>query len=472
MVLLPMLSLGQDVQPKKATQPEAKVAKKVAMGLQPDLLRGPYLQIATANGITVRWRTSTFDRSRVKYGTSPGQLNQHTDDSTLVAEHIVRLEGLKPRTKYYYSIGNLADTTLQGDAANYFYTLPEKGYDGLVRIGAFGDCGNNSLNQRNVKREALAYIKDKPMDAWILLGDNAYSDGTDAEFQSKFFNIYKDDLLKNYPLFPSPGNHDYHDFNSSSAKDQYKIAYFQNFSVPKDGEAGGVASKTKSFYSFDVGNVHFLSLDSYGPDNTGKHIYDTMGEQAEWVKKDLKENKSKWVVAYWHHPPYTMGSHNSDTETLLVKIRENFIKILEDEGVDLILCGHSHVYERSKLLKGYYGMEADFNAEKFELNHSTALYDGTKNSAPYLKKSADNKGTVYVVSGSAGALGGHKETWPHNAMYYANNEVGGSVMIEAEGNRFNLKWVCADGKIRDSFTIMKDVSKAQEKILNQDKMLK
>ena len=117
-------------------------------------------------------------------------------------------------------------------------------------------------------------------------------------------------------------------------------------------------------------------------------------------------------------------------------------------------------------------MKADFIAEKFELNHSTALYDGTKNSAPYLKKSADNKGTVYVVSGSAGALGGHKETWPHNAMYYANNEVGGSVMIEAEGNRFNLKWVCADGKIRDSFTIMKDVSKAQEKILNQDKMLK
>lgn len=167
-----------------------------------------------------------------------------------------------------------------------------------------------------------------------------------------------------------------------------------------------------------------------------------------------------------------MGSHNSDTESLLVKIRENFIKILEDEGVDLILCGHSHVYERSKLMKGYYGKEADFDATKYNLSNSTALYDGSKNSAPYLKSKTNTKGTVYVVSGSAGAQGGHKETWPHDAMYYSNNEVGGAVMLEIQGNQLDLKWIQSDGKIGDHFTMMKDVSKADEKLLKQDKKLK
>jgi 3',5'-cyclic AMP phosphodiesterase CpdA len=468
-LLFPLLSFGQEVQP--ATKPVAK-KKGPLMGIQADLLRGPYLQIATPTSMTVRWRTNVYDRSRVKYGLASDKLDMQTDDSTLVNEHIVTLKGLKPSTKYFYTVGNLADTTLQGDEDNYFYTFPETGSTELLRIAGFGDCGNNSINQRSVRDQVISYLGDKYLNAWILMGDNAYSDGTDAEFQAKFFNLYKDNLLKKYPLYPVPGNHDYHDFNSSHATDQNKIAYYQNFSLPTQAEAGGVASNTESYYSYDIGNVHFLALDSYGPDKKGTHIYDQMGEQVEWVKKDLAANQNKqWVVAYWHHPPYTMGSHDSDKESLLVKIRENFIKTLEDGGVDLVLCGHSHVYERTKLIKGYYGKEADYDSKKYEISSSTALYDGSKNSAPYLKSKTNTDGTVYVVSGSAGALGGHKETYPHNAMYYSNNEVGGAVMLEVEGNRLDLKWICSDGKIGDHFTMMKDVKKEEEKILKQDKTL-
>lgn len=468
-LFIPLLSIAQETQPARKPAPKKKGP---LMGIQADLLRGPYLQMATPTSMTVRWRTNVYDRSRVKYGLTSDNLDMFADDSTLVNEHILTLKGLKPSTKYYYTVGNLADTTLQGNEDNYFYTFPETGSEQLIRIAGFGDCGNNSINQRAVRDQVVNYLGDKYLNAWILMGDNAYSDGTDAEFQAKFFNLYKDNLLKKYPLYPVPGNHDYHDFNSSSADDQNKIAYYQNFSLPMNGEAGGLPSNTESYYSYDLGNVHFLALDSYGPDKKGTHIFDQSGEQAEWVRKDLQANRNKkWVVAYWHHPPYTMGSHDSDRESLLVKIRENFIKILEDGGVDLILCGHSHVYERTKLIKGYYGKEADFDSKKHELSTSTALYDGSKNSAPYLKSKTNTDGTVYVVSGSAGALGGHKETYPHNAMYYSNNEVGGAVMLEVEGNRLDLKWICSDGKIGDHFTMMKDVSKADEKILKQDKML-
>ena len=166
-----------------------------------------------------------------------------------------------------------------------------------------------------------------------------------------------------------------------------------------------------------------------------------------------------------------MGSHDSDTEDVLIAIRENFIKVLEENGVDLVLCGHSHVYERSRMMKGHYGKEAEFDSAKHNLSTSSGLYDGSKNSAPYLKSKDNPNGTVYVVSGSAGQLGGHKPSWPHEAMYYSNNETGGAVMLEVQGNRLDLKWICADGQILDKFTMMKDVSKKDERILNKDKKL-
>ena len=210
------------------------------MGVQPELLREPYLQMGGSTTMTIRWRTNVYDRSRVKYGFTPTQLNLVKDDSTLVSEHEIKLSGLKPMTKYYYSIGGIADTILQGNSDNYFYTLPDNDSEELIRVAGFGDCGNNSPNQKLVRDQVEQYIKTNPLNAWILMGDNAYADGTDAEFQAKFFNIYKNDLLKHIPLYPVPGNHDYHDFASASAKDQNKMAYYQNFTVPKNGELGGL----------------------------------------------------------------------------------------------------------------------------------------------------------------------------------------------------------------------------------------
>ena len=76
---------------------------------------------------------------------------------------------------------------------------------------------------------------------------------------------------------------------------------------------------------------------------------------ATWLRNDLAATAQTWLLAFWHHPPYTKGSHNSDTETELVQMRQNILPILEDYGVDLVLTGHSHSYERSFLLDGHYG---------------------------------------------------------------------------------------------------------------------
>jgi len=434
----------------------ANAAQWKATG-KPQLIRGPYLQVATPTSIIIRWRTDVSSRSRVSFGTDPQKFDRTVSDVKLVTEHQAQLTGLKPATKYYYSIGALKDT-IEGSKDNYFVTLPVAGTQDTYRIGVFGDCGYLSVRQANVRDQFIKYLGDNYMNAWLLLGDNAYNDGTDAEYQAKFFNVYRE-LLKKYPVFPAPGNHDYHDadFTAEYAQNNHTTAYYQNFSMPVNGESGGVPSHNPAFYSFDIGNIHFLSLDSYGKEESQFFLYDTTGPQMQWVKKDLEANKNKqWIIAFTHFPPYSMTTHNSDTESGLYKIRENVVPILERFGVDLLICGHSHGYERSRLLNGYYGKEADFN-EKYNVSNATGLYDGGKNSEPYIKNSAS--GTMYIVSGSCSYVGKADPAFPHDAMYYSNDKNLGAGMLEVNGNRLDFKWICEDGVIRDQFTMMKDVNK-------------
>jgi acid phosphatase type 7 len=461
--LLILLALATGLQRAKAQKPEKensgkeKKDKDDPITVLPALVRGPYLQQATPKSIMIRWRTDALSRSRVYFGSDTGRLAQVVTDSALVTEHKVMLTGLQPYTKYFYTIGDIKNK-LQGDAGNYFYTLPSHGDTGTYRIAAFGDCGNNSINQREVRDQLLRYIGDNYLNAWLLIGDNTYPDGTDAEFQANYFNIYKENLLKRYPLFPAPGNHDYHDieFSAAVAQQTHEIAYYQDFSMPESGESGGVASHTPEYYSFDIGNIHFLSLDSYGKADR-KRMSDTTGPQMEWIKKDLEAaGDAQWVIAYWHHPPYTMGSHNSDMETELVDIREKFLPVLERYGVDIVLGGHSHDYERSRMMYGYYGDNNAFDSARFNISQSSGTASGILRDGPYVKHNLHDKGTVYVVSGSSGKLGGMQKNFPHKAMYYSDAVHGGVSYIEVHGRQLTFKWICADGVIRDQFTMVKN----------------
>ena len=128
----------------------------------------------------------------------------------------------------------------------------------------------------------------------------------------------------------------------------------------------------------DLAKLQFVSLDSYGQES-GLRLYDTLqNAQVNWLKQDLAANTQKWTILYWHHPPFTMGSHNSDIEPELINIRQNLLPIIEKYKVDMILCGHSHTYERSKLMKGYFGFEANFN-QIYNQSTSSGKYDGITN---------------------------------------------------------------------------------------------
>lgn len=68
---------------------------------------------------------------------------------------------------------------------------------------------------------------------------------------------------------------------------------------------------------------------------------------ARWLVRDLEATQAHWIVGFWHHPPYSKGSHDCDRDIEMVEMREWIMPILENGGVDLVLSGHSHLYERS-----------------------------------------------------------------------------------------------------------------------------
>ncbi len=421
------------------------------------ITRGPYLQKATPTSMLVRWYTDDPEDSEVKYGTDPGNLLESVIVPEITNSHSVLLTGLTPFTKYYYSVGN-STAILQSGLENYFLTSPLPYSEGKYTFWAIGDMGDNSARQRNVRDRFNAYMGNNITNGWLLLGDNAYDNGTEQVYTSKFFEIYQTNIMRKSPLWPATGNHEY--ANSVARQIDQNIPYFGIFDLPTNGEAGGVPSNSEAYYSYDYGNIHFIALDSYIIENGTSRLYDVSGPQVQWLEQDLAANDKKWTIVYFHHPPYTKGSHNSDTESELRLIRENVLPILEQYDVDLVLSGHSHTYERSKLMKGHFGLESTFNPAIHHLSQSSGKYDGTTNSCIYTKDSPDLVGgTVYAVVGSSGRLDPGQPDFPHNAMYYGSQTNGGSLILEIEENRMDGKWLSDDGIIRDNFTIMKKVNK-------------
>ncbi len=405
--------------------------------------RGPYLQSGTTTGVIVRWRTNNSINSRVRYGTDPASLTLFADVTAPSTEHVVPLAGLAPDTTYYYSVGTtagpLAPTTV--DATYRFRTAPPAGTARPFRFWVIGDSGTATTNQASVRDKFVAYTGARDPDAWLMLGDNAYSNGTDTDYQNGVFNMYPAQLRK-WILWSCYGNHDSYSANSSTQSGPY----YDLFSFPKNGEAGGVASGSESYYSFNYGNVHFISLDAMD-----SAFRSPSGAQMTWLQQDLAAVTQPWIIVFWHHPPYSKGSHDSDTEIELMEMRANFLPVLEQAGVDLVLGGHSHSYERSFLIDGHYGDSTTWSATYCKDCGSGRPAGTGAYKKPTLGK-APHEGAVYAVAGSSGQTSGGLLN--HPAMYISLNTLG-SMVIDVNGGRLDATFLTGAGTVADSFTLLK-----------------
>ena len=399
----------------------------------PNLTRGPYLQNATTNSVVVRWRTDVATDSRVNFGLESTNLDQSVSNATLTTEHSLTISNLSADTKYFYAI--VAGTnTLVADTNFFFTTLPPIGMSKSTRLWVIGDCGTANANARAVRDAYLRFTSTNgPADISLMLGDNAYNSGLDTEYQAAVFDMYPT-VLRNKVLWSTIGNHET-DQQTSIAN----FPYLDIYTLPQNGEAGGLPSGTERYYSFDYADIHFVCLDAMTSSRA------TNGPMATWLRDDLAATTQRWIIAFWHHPPYSRGNHNSDLESHLIQMRQNMLPILESYGADLVLCGHSHAYERSYFLHGYYGLSGTLTAE-MKVDAGDGREEGT---GAYTKSSA--VGTAYIVAGNAGQITGG--SLDHPAMFLSLNELG-SLVIDVNSNRLDVQMV-GPTAVRDHYTIVK-----------------
>lgn len=386
--------------------------------------RMPYLQMQTQNSIMVKWQTPKEEIGTIEYANG-----LHVSDTKPTRYHELTLTGLKPDCCYDYKVNS---ASLQIDNTNRrFCTLDTK--KDLERVWVVGDTGEDSPRQKNVYNAMLSYVDNNlsKIDLWMMLGDNAYRSGTQKQYNKDLFTPYAE-LVKQKNVWAVVGNHD-----------ARRWAFYDIFDFPTKGESGGVASGSEKYYSIDEANFHLVMLDSETEDRSAN------GKMAQWLKKDLAKNKKPWTIVAFHHPPYTDGSHSSnnphDSNGRLKDMRENFTPIFDKYDVDLVMSGHSHVYERSRLMANHPGDSSTFNAATQIKEDSLTTYTKPLAKTP-------NSGTVYVVDGSGAKADSGRFKIPELPFGYS---ISGSVILEITPTKLTEKFLTENGEIKDSFTITK-----------------
>jgi hypothetical protein len=176
-----------------------------------------------------------------------------------------------------------------------------------------------------------AVLDSNPHDQLITLGDNQYSSGAFADYQASYSQTWGDAGDK--PLtYPAPGNHEHRSTLSSN--------YCAYFNTGNNGPAAldPCANSTATpYYSFNVGAWHFASVDTGSSSGTSGDM--TQAEN-DWLKADLAADTHLCEAVYMHHPRYSAGSHGSNAG-----LADNW-QMMMDAGVDLVLSGHDHNYQR------------------------------------------------------------------------------------------------------------------------------
>jgi len=362
----------------------------LALVLPTDLAEGPMVQLLGEDTATIVWFTSRPDSTDTFRYVFDGRSERTMPVERDGTRHRVKLTGLSADTRYAYTIA-LPSRVL---AAASCRTAKPAGKS--FTFLAFGDSGLGGPEQYRLAARMIDYRPD----FIVHTGDLIYPGGERWRYRERFFEPYAA-LIRELPFWPSLGNHDVGKRNKGQP-------FRDVFDLPENGPA---TQPPEYNYWFDYADARFVVINS----NVGIEVL--RDEVAPWCEQVLGSAKARWKFAVFHHPPYTNGKYAPNTNE-----QSTLVPAFERTGVDIVFCGHDHLYERTVPMRG--GAPAD-------------------------------GGVVYVVSGAGGAeLYKLKKDMP---SYYAASYDGthGFTVISIDGDALTLRQVDIDGRTIDDWSTTK-----------------
>ncbi|MFC2173391.1 metallophosphoesterase [Acidobacteriota bacterium] len=283
------------------------VIAPASAGPPSSFIKGPYLQNPQTNAVTVMWETKKASDSTVEYGIDPSLgLVKSVPEQVLV--HEVSLGNLQSSATYYYRIRSGKSIS----PINIFTTAPDPASEELVRVVAYGD----SRSHPEIHKSVVNGIMDAYPDLVLHVGDYVLNGTLYEEWGVQFFDPAAD-LMVNTPIFTTLGNHEY---NSHW--------YYDFFALP-----GG-----EQWYATTYGAMRIICLD------TNTYFYPGR-EQYEWLVSELQSPECQdapWRIVFFHDPVYSSGEYGGNPA-----VQGHLVPLFEEYGVDVVLNGDCHSYERS-----------------------------------------------------------------------------------------------------------------------------
>jgi len=452
---------------------------------QSSFIAKPYLQIgyeAKPNSLELLWHTAD---STAKWEVDLAT-NNNWRKATSLSVNKISVKNIDPFIVYHAVLENL----IAGKAFKYRVLqnnkivfesegIAPKSVSQPYSFIAIGDIGAEKPDQKK-----LAFIAHNYQPDFIAVpGDIVYNDGLISEYTKKFWPIYNADeadsngapLMRKIPFIAAVGNHD----ADNNDLDKYPdgLAYYYFWAQPLNGPkvsgfanayptfkaseinknaflaAAGKAYPVMNNFSYDYGNAHWLVIDA------DTYVDWTNKELVEWVKQDLqKAANATWRFVMFHHPGFNSSREHFEQQQMRL-----LSPLFEAGKVDVVFNGHVHNYQRSYPLtfvpdrKGtlLVGGKDNKTYRVRVVNGKWTLdknYDGVNNKKP--------KGVIYVVTGAGGAdlynpeQTNDPDSWQKfTSKFFATAHSLSYVQIN--GNSFKLQQVTAEGKVVDTFEIVK-----------------
>lgn len=362
--------------------------------------RGPQLALASTESMTIAWRSFDSVEPAVVYWPENG-LSSSSGGGGMGMEHVIALVGLSPDTNYFYQLQH--DGEPVGDI--HSFATASRDSAAPLRFAVLGDFGCGCPAQYR----SVDVINATQPDLVLTTGDNVYFSGTEMEVRQNYF-IPMASLINHVPVYPSLGNHDLLTGNGAP--------FLDSLYLPTNDANG-----SERYYSFDRGNCHFIALEA----THSLEDFSSISEQAQWLVSDLQRTSATWIICYFHQPLYSDSSHGD------APLLQRFLApIFDEHGVDLVLSGHDHTYQRTYPMRG-----------------------GEPLPSPREPNYIDPEGTIYVVTGAGGAT-----VYPllmRSQRRAAGQERRHVVIVDVVENELTLSAVDHGGVVFDRITITKTV---------------